>query len=144
MTETDKENREEITKSCCKCFRKLPLGDFSKGGTRNGKIRFRPYCRSCDAVKTKSYRARNAEKSRARSTNWRKNNLSKKAAEARVREALKAGKIQKLPCLICGEIKVEGHHPDYNEPLKIQWLCKRHHMAWHRVFKSTEKVNEMS
>jgi len=33
----------------------------------------------------------------------------------------------KQPCF-CGKIKSEAHHEDYNNPLDIVWLCKKHHV----------------
>lgn len=50
---------------------------------------------------------------------------------SKVRYAIKTGKIVKQPCEICGEIKVEAHHSDYNKPLKVMWLCKEHHLSQH-------------
>lgn len=32
----------------------------------------------------------------------------------------------------------EAHHANYNQPNLIQWLCRQHHHAWHRVFKTEE------
>lgn len=45
---------------------------------------------------------------------------------------LRRGKLQRKPCSVCGG-KAEMHHPDYDEPLIIEWLCRRHHLALHRV-----------
>lgn len=30
--------------------------------------------------------------------------------------------------------RIEGHHNNYNEPLKVLELCREHHLAWHRTF----------
>jgi len=46
-------------------------------------------------------------------------------------KALKNGKLQKQKCKICKKIKTEMHHPNYNKPLKIIWLCKLHHKQLH-------------
>jgi hypothetical protein len=41
------------------------------------------------------------------------------------------GLVQKTPCCVCGSSHSERHHPDYNRPLFIYWLCREHHSAWH-------------
>lgn len=45
--------------------------------------------------------------------------------------AVKKGLIKKLPCEICGDIKSQAHHEDYRRPLKIKWLCFKHHRELH-------------
>lgn len=40
--------------------------------------------------------------------------------------------VEKQPCVICGET-AEGHHPDYNYPLLIVWLCLHHHGKIHGI-----------
>lgn len=42
--------------------------------------------------------------------------------------ALRQGRIIKQPCEVCGKLKVEGHHTDYRSPLKVTWLCRKHHL----------------
>ena len=41
--------------------------------------------------------------------------------------AIRSGKIKREPCEICGLEKVHAHHDDYSKPLKIRWLCRKHH-----------------
>jgi len=49
----------------------------------------------------------------------------------------KKGLITKLPCEDCGTNDlVEAHHPDYNQPLIVMWLCSLHHSKWHRENKA--------
>lgn len=57
---------------------------------------------------------------------------NKKNATTKVEKALKKGIIVKTPCIICGNEKSEGHHPDYSKPLEVIWLCKKHHGLEHR------------
>jgi len=62
---------------------------------------------------------------------WRKNKDRLKVKDA-VRYAVKTGKLVKTPCEVCGEEKVEGHHPDYSRPLDVVWLCRQHHLEIHK------------
>ena len=45
-----------------------------------------------------------------------------------VKNAVTSGRLEKKPCEVCGNLKVEAHHEDYSKPLKVMWLCKKHHM----------------
>ena len=51
----------------------------------------------------------------------------KRKARQKLAYAVKTGKIIKLPCLVCGDPKSQGHHKDYNKPLEVDWLCQKHH-----------------
>ena len=53
-------------------------------------------------------------------------------ASSKVNNALKSGKLVKQPCEVCGCLEVEAHHPDYNKPLDVMWLCKKCHEEWHK------------
>jgi hypothetical protein len=48
------------------------------------------------------------------------------------------GHIVPEPCQECGEA-AEMHHPDYSRPLKVVWLCRRHHLQLH-VEQSRETI----
>ena len=37
------------------------------------------------------------------------------------------GKLLPKSCFICGAKRVQMHHPDYDRPLFVLWLCRRHH-----------------
>ena len=45
--------------------------------------------------------------------------------------AVNFGEIKRKPCEICGKKNAQGHHPNYNEPLKVIWLCPKHHRELH-------------
>jgi len=42
------------------------------------------------------------------------------------------GRTTKQPCSVCGNLLVEGHHPDYSKPFGVVWLCRKHHIELHR------------
>ena len=67
-----------------------------------------------------------------RQQKWRKKHPRKYLAHITVQNALRLGVLEKQPCAICGAEKVDGHHPDYGNPLHVIWLCRRHHKQAHR------------
>jgi hypothetical protein len=69
--------------------------------------------------------------------NYREKHTDRYFAHQVFSNAIKDGKVEKLPCFICGDNKVEGHHPDYSRPLDVVWLCNKHHREAH---KTTPKV----
>lgn len=41
---------------------------------------------------------------------------------------VRRGKLVRGPCKFCGTTeKVEAHHPDYNDPRTVDWVCKACH-----------------
>ena len=63
----------------------------------------------------------------------------KKKARYIFSNAIRDGKVNKLPCFICGDKIVEGHHPDYSRPLEVVWLCTKHHSQVHKEFWQMER-----
>jgi len=57
----------------------------------------------------------------------------RRAAHIIFNNALRDGKVEKLPCLICGG-ESQAHHPDYSRPLDVVWLCVKHHKQAHQIF----------
>lgn len=54
-------------------------------------------------------------------------NPDKFRARDAVNNALRDGRLKKLPCQVCGNPKSEAHHADYSKPLEVKWLCFRCH-----------------
>lgn len=45
--------------------------------------------------------------------------------------AIRRGDLVRQPCEVCGNPRVDGHHDDYSQPLKVRWLCRSHHQLHH-------------
>lgn len=105
------------------------------------------FCSLCMRAKKKAYREkRKADGRPILSTkmpmeyhlNYKrlhKRDPQKQRAGSMARNAVRSGKLVKMPCEVCGSTKVEMHHPDYTKPLLVQWLCKSHHEDAHHKTK---------
>ena len=83
------------------------------------------------AEKSREYYNLNADMVNIRKKNWNEENPEKVAAHNALNRAVKAGEVTKLPCNICGEVNVQGHHEDYSRPLEVIWLCCSCHKRLH-------------
>jgi hypothetical protein len=72
-------------------------------------------------------------KSREYIYEWRRRNPEKSSAHKKVYVEVRAGRLKKEPCEVCGEVKVHAHHDDYSKPLKVRWLCPIHHGETYRL-----------
>ena len=88
------------------------------------------------AEATRRWSIRNKDKVRASHKRYEARNDVKRKAKQQVRTAVKNGRLERLPCAICGtKQEIHGHHDSY-EPenwLDVRWLCRDHHKAWHRI-----------
>ena len=55
------------------------------------------------------------------------------SARSKVKYALSIGRLEKLPCWVCGAANSEAHHADYSAPLAVTWLCDKHHKETHKM-----------
>jgi transposase-like protein len=62
---------------------------------------------------------------------WRNRNPEKVKAHIAINNAVRYGKLKKLPCQECGDIKSQAHHSDYSKPLDILWVCQKCHKKIH-------------
>lgn len=82
------------------------------------------------------------------SRKWNQSHPKEMWAQAALRSALKKGLIQRAPCEHCGAIHgedgviVDAHHPDYDRPMDVRWLCRLHHRRVHRIPISCEEIRE--
>lgn len=108
-----KQNKEKIKKNV-----KIWKNNNIKQNRKNGK----------------DWRERNKEKLRIERSEYKKEynkrpeEYKKLKCRTKTSYLVKTGKLIKQPCDVCGEVKVEAHHVDYSKPLKVEWLCRKHHI----------------
>lgn len=71
--------------------------------------------------------AARAETSKA----WRERHPDRYKAQTAVNNAVRDGRLVRLPCEGCGDERSHGHHEDYSRPLDVVWLCARCHARHH-------------
>lgn len=83
--------------------------------------------------KARNYQKDNREAFNKRHRKYRKENPSKSKARSIVGKAIRSGKlIRPRFCSSCGnDIFLEAHHPNYDNPLDVIWLCKDCHWKEH-------------
>jgi hypothetical protein len=64
---------------------------------------------------------------------WIKRNPDKRKAHTIVGNALRTGRLIKMPCEKCGNPSSQAHHDDYSAPLSVRWFCVAHHAEHHAV-----------
>ncbi len=121
---------------------------YKKSGKAN-VVQYNYYQRNKEAIKARKLTAYHANRkiNLARMKKWRKSKDGKhylkrylethpvqKHAHYELRNAVRKKIIRRQPCGVCG-LRAEGHHPDYTKPLKVVWLCQKHHKELHRKLK---------
>lgn len=130
-----------VPKLCVGCKTIKPASEFYR--EKAMVCGLRSNCKECTVAyyRTPERRATRArykatKKARAdacrRSADWYQRNKHKRYTHVKVRDAVLRGDITREPCRDCGTKKVDGHHPDYNKPLEVIWLCRRHHIEEHK------------
>lgn len=75
------------------------------------------------------------EERRARYRAIRERRIARQPEKMKARKALQKavelGTITRQPCFVCGAEPAHGHHPDYDAPLAVTWLCEAHHREVH-------------
>lgn len=69
---------------------------------------------------------------------------NRKKAHSAVSNAIRDGRIQRLPCAVCSSKTTEAHHDDYDKPLDVLWLCKKHHMERHVLLNQQSRLMKAS
>lgn len=118
-------------KTCKLCKVSKPVASF---------YRNRAKCKECYCQLVLGYRSTNQEKVKEYNARYRREQLAtnevyryKDKARKKLWWATKSGKLEKLPCEVCGSKAEAHHHKGYDEPLNVKWLCKTHHMEVHHA-----------
>lgn len=120
----------------CKTIKDLMPGPYAKVKGNSYYL-----CRSCNTARFQKYRKseKGAENTKRAAAKQRKYAHKKYLARNAVNEAIRAGNIIRPDeCPNCDTITtVHAHHPNYDEPLNVRWLCRKCHIALHRTISKT-------
>ncbi len=145
------------TKRCGRCKQDFPRNFFYKDPYKKDGLMYR--CKECQRLnlrrcveknpitfssKFKRYYDKNRLVVLAK---WRLNRLAnpeKSKARGMVSTKVESGKL--IRPKICTECKkshkfIDAHHPDYNKPLDIIWLCRRCHARSEKTRSSVDKLD---
>lgn len=132
------------TKVCGKCKQEKLVSEFYKS-KRDG---YRSRCIPCGKEDCREY-AQAGYSARYQRDYSKRDYVKKRLRENKVKyrqrpevriknmarwytgNQIRAGKINREPCAICGKEQGEAHHLDYNQPLAIVWLCPDCHRNAH-------------
>jgi hypothetical protein len=135
------------SKRCFKCEAVKPLSDFYRHpGMADGHL---GKCKQCTKDDSNKYRAENLERIReydrrrariperaaaAMAVNrlWRAEDVRRMKCHNAVARAIKAGRLERQPCSVCGSAKSLAHHESYDRPLDVVWYCQPHHKERHK------------
>jgi len=96
-----------------------------------------------NAQRCREWRQKNPDKQHATNARWQKANPKMVWAHRKLNNALISGKIKRGPCDVCCSSKdIHAHHPDYDYPLEVRWMCRSHHRQLHTILKKDEKMVE--
>lgn len=131
------------TKKCFKCLIEWPLHYFYKHSEmKDGHLN---KCKKCTKNDNNKHRKNNLEKIRKYDRDRFQNDVNRRSyamlsmkeqrkkyperykARTAVNNAVRDGRLIKLPCCVCGNIKSTAHHEDYAKPLEVVWVCLLHH-----------------
>lgn len=135
----------EFSKPCSKCRTLFPLWEYGrKQSSEDGR---RSECRICRSdqqrVRIQLIKA-DPERYAALKSKWaasakmrylagiRYGTKEKLRARGIVHDMLRDGRLLRQKCEKC-DLPGEAHHPDYNKPKEVRWLCRGHHSREHAL-----------
>jgi hypothetical protein len=139
---------KEETQECFKCHVTKPLFDFYKHPEMaNGHVGKCKECNKNDVQKNykekkpryqKYYADREGTEKRkawriVHQRQYRMKNPVQYHCRGVTAHAMRSGVLVRKPCRVCGDPRSEAHHESYYEPLRVEWLCQRHHRELHKA-----------
>ena len=139
-------------KTCFKCDKEKPLADFYKHPQMgDGHLNKCKACTRADSAahrrsprfreKVLAYdRKRGNRRTPQDMQNYRKENRKETRARSLVSSAVRCGRLDKPDrCSHCHTVtKIVGHHPNYDKPLEVVWLCHACHNQLHALLDTVE------
>lgn len=133
-------------KTCFKCERSLPRSDFYRHSKMADGLLGK--CKECTKTDVTAHRWREIDRVReydkqrsklphrldamkVRMRAYAAKHPKETRARTAVNNAVRDGRLQRTPCVVCGYEMAVGHHPDYDKPLSVVWLCRPCHAAVH-------------
>ena len=141
---------QRAVKRCSRCGRVKPLTAFTPA--KHCRDGYRGQCRACRAAYMRQWRRRNLvyARAKARRQNRRRREwliAYRRNPDRQFKQAVRnltywAVQVGLLPrkdrCERCGAggkgVRLNRHHPDYSDPLRIVWLCTSCHADVHRKY----------
>lgn len=128
-----------MIRACSKCgdITKFPENHPSRRGywcnkcksaynTENAKVN-----RETKRRNNNAWQSRNSANRSERTAKYRGNNPLAYEAHKAVAREIRAGRMVRGICEVCGFEKTHAHHDNYLEQLSVRWLCHKHHMEEH-------------
>jgi hypothetical protein len=129
-------------KNCVKCGATKPLSEYyANYEMADGRLNS---CRECCRRAAREHRATNREhyaayermrnarpERREKQREYQRRACAKSPEKKRARRAvyraLRARRLTRQPCEVCGSLLAQAHHDDYSKPREVRWLCFKHH-----------------
>lgn len=92
----------------------------------NPRLSYHRYCQTCKNTSTTDWAKRNGGHWAVKDKQGKKRAVARKLVFNRVHR----GKMERKPCEVCGNPKVEAHHHkgyDGQNAYDVRWLCLQHH-----------------
>lgn len=101
------------------------------GKIAESKMKYKNENQEKIVISKKKYYQNNKDKILAAGAEYKIKNPKKRKAHTIVGNSIRDGHLFRESCSICHDSDAQAHHDDYDKPLNIRWLCRKHHADWH-------------